>query len=424
MNADSSVGKFETLMSLKVRSILVLVVGTVLGLTISLGGGVLAERQATRSSEALPLDEARLLAEVLERVRRDYVEVVDNRQLIESAIRGMIADLDPHSQFLGPQEYEEIRISTTGNYSGVGLDVSLDDGLIKVVAPIDDTPAERAGILPGDVVISIDEMPVESGDLNETIARMRGEPGTQVSLDVLRDGNDNALHFALVRAQIKVNSVRSQLLDDEHGYVKLTHFSETTARDLYRAITRLKREAGGSLRGLVLDLRNNPGGVLDAAVDVADAFLDKGLVVTGNGRIRDARFERYARPGDVLDGADLVVLVNAGSASASEIVAGALRDNDRARVVGTRTYGKGSVQTVMPLSDGRAIKLTTSRYYTPDGESIHERGIEPDVPVATAPGRARIFRGPGSDVAVADDNQLQEALRIIGYRPIMQSKAP
>ena len=411
-------------MSLKVRSVLVLVVGTVLGLTISLGGGVLAERQVVRPGEPLPLDEARLLAEVLERVRRDYVEVVDDRQLIESAIRGMIADLDPHSQFLDPQEYEEIRISTTGNYSGVGLDVSLDDGRVMVVAPIDDTPAERAGILPGDVVISVDDMPVEQGQLAETIGRMRGEPGTQVSVDVLRDGNDNPLHFALVRAQIKVNSVRSQLLDREYGYLKLTHFSETTPRDLHRAITRLKREASAPLRGLVLDMRNNPGGVLDAAVDVADALLDKGMVVTGNGRIRDARFERYARPGDVIDGADLVVLVNAGSASASEIVAGALRDNGRAMVVGTRTYGKGSVQTVMPLSDGRAIKLTTSRYYTPAGVSIHERGIEPDVPVAMAPGLSRLFRGPGSDVEVVDDNQLQEALRILGYRPIMQSKAP
>ena len=410
-------------MSLKVRGILVLVVGTVLGLTISLGGGVLAERQ-TPSNEALPMEEARLLAEVLERVRRDYVDVVDSRQLIESAIRGMIADLDPHSQFLGPQEYEEIRISTTGNYSGVGLDVSVADGQVRVVAPIDDTPAERAGIMPGDVVISIDDTPLLDGNLNDTIARMRGEPGTQVSLDVLRDGNDNPIHFALVRAQIKVNSVRSELLDSEYGYVRLTHFSETTARDLNRAVTQLKRDAGGPLAGLILDLRSNPGGVLDAAVDVADAFLDEGLVVTGNGRIRDARFERYARPGDVSDGADLVVLVNAGSASASEIVAGALRDHDRARIVGTRTYGKGSVQTVMPLSDGRAIKLTTSRYFTPDGQSIHKRGIEPDVPVVKTAGVSADYRGPGSKTAVADDNQLQEALRILGHRPIMQSKAP
>jgi carboxyl-terminal processing protease len=410
-------------MSLKVRSLLVLVVGTVLGLTISLGGGVLAERQVAGSNEPLPLDEARLLAEVLERVRRDYVEVVDNHQLIESAIRGMIADLDPHSQFLNPREYEEIRISTTGNYSGVGLDVSLDGGVVTVVAPIDDSPAERAGIMPGDVVISIDDMPVQNSDLNATIGLMRGEPGTPVGLDVLRDGDDNPLHFALVRSQIQVNSVRSQLLDRDFGYLKLTHFSETTARDLYRAITRLKREATGPLRGLVLDMRNNPGGVLDAAVDVADAFLDRGLVVTGNGRVRDARFERYARPGDVIDGAALVALVNAGSASASEIVAGALRDNDRALVVGTRTYGKGSVQTVMPLSDGRAIKLTTSRYYTPSGESIHERGIEPDVAIAMTPGTTRMFRGPGSVVSIADDIQLQEALRVVGYRPIMQSKA-
>jgi len=408
-------------MSLKVRSILVLVVGAVLGLTISLGGGVLAERHVAES-ESLPIEQVRMLAEVLERVRRDYVDVVDDRELIENAIRGMVADLDPHSQFLSPSEYEEIRISTTGNYSGVGLDVSLEGGVVTVISPIDDTPAQRAGILPGDQVISIDDMPVDDGNLNDTIARMRGEPGTEVGLDVIREDEADPLHFDLIRSRVRVQSVRGEYLGDRYGYIKLTHFSETTNRDLHRAITNLKRIADGRLRGLILDLRNNPGGVLDAAVEVADAFMEQGMIVYGAGRMRDARFERHARPGDVLEGAEVIVLVNRGSASASEIVAGALKDNHRARIVGVRTYGKGSVQTVMPLSDGRAIKLTTSRYYTPSGDSIHNTGIVPDFSVDAGESQ-RLYRGLNGDVAMDDDPQLQEALRIVGFNPIMQSKA-
>jgi len=408
-------------MSLKVRSILVLVVGAVLGLTISLGGGVLAERH-TADNENLPVEQVRMLAEVLERVRRDYVDVVDDRELIENAIRGMVADLDPHSQFLSPSEYEEIRISTTGNYSGVGLDVSLEGGRVTVISPIDDTPAQRAGILPGDRVITIDDMPVDGANLGDTIARMRGEPGTEVALDVIRADQSDPLHFDLVRSRVRVQSVRSEYLGDRYGYVKLTHFSETTNRDLHRAITDLKRTADGRLRGVILDLRNNPGGVLDAAVDVADAFMQQGVIVSGAGRMRDARFERHARPGDVLEGAEVVVLVNRGSASASEIVAGALKDNHRARIVGDRTYGKGSVQTVMPLSDGRAIKLTTSRYYTPSGDSIHNTGILPDFVVDAGESQA-LYRGANGDVGMGDDLQLQEALSIIGFKPMMQSKA-
>jgi carboxyl-terminal processing protease len=408
-------------MSLQVRSMLVLIVGAVLGLTISLGGGVLAERN-TQQSESLPVEQVRMLAEVLERVRRDYVDVVDDRELIENAIRGMVADLDPHSQFLTPTEYEEIRISTTGNYSGVGLDVSLEGGVVRVISPIDDTPAQRAGILPGDQVITIDDMPVDGGNLNDTIGRMRGEPGTKVSIDILRKELAEPLHFDLTRSRVRVQSVRSEYLGDRYGYVKLSHFSETTNRDLHRAISALKRTAEGRLRGIVLDLRNNPGGVLDAAVDVADAFMEHGVIVTGVGRMRDARFERHARPGDVLEGGEVIVLVNGGSASASEIVAGALKDNRRARIVGDRTYGKGSVQTVMPLSDGRAIKLTTSRYYTPSGDSIHDVGIVPDFTVDAGATQA-VYRGVEGEVAIDDDPQLQEALRIIGFSPIIQSKA-
>ena len=412
-------------MSLKVRSLLVLVVGTVLGLTLSLGGGVLADRQT--ADNTLPHEEARLLAEVLERVKRDYVDAVDDHELIESAIRGMVSELDPHSQFLDSEQYEEIRISTTGNYYGVGLEVSLEGGQVVVVSPIDETPAQKAGIRSGDVIISIDDMPVNKTELSDTVARMRGRPGTKVSISVLRENVANALDFPLVRSHIKVRSVRHEILDDEVGYIRITHFSETTSRDLRKAVAALKQEVGDKLKGLVLDLRNNPGGVLDAAVEVSDAFLEEGVIVTADGRISDARFELGAHPGDILDGGEMVILVNGGSASASEIVAGALQDHQRASLVGTSTYGKGSVQTVMPLSNGRAIKLTTSRYFTPNGRSIHESGIAPDrvvendLPVEDD----RLFSDEVDGLTRLErDAQLREALDILKGRRILHSKAP
>ena len=411
-------------MSLKVRSALVLVVGTVMGLTLSLGGGVLAERHGSRplaTAGAAPLlgpEESRLLAEVMERVRRDYVEDIDNRRLVESAIRGMLGELDPHSQFLDAKEFEEIRISTTGNYSGVGLEVTVEDGRIRIVTPMDGTPAHRAGIRPGDVLVSIDEVPVDGHQLSDAVARMRGQPGSSVAIGVLREGHDTPLSFTVQRKPIAVRSVRSEYLGDGYGYLRLTHFSDTTAKDLRHAVATLHRLSEGRLRGAVLDLRNNPGGVLDAAVEVADAFLDDGVIVSGDGRLRDARFQRRARVGDILDGASLVVLVNAGSASASEIVAGALKDHNRAILLGTHTFGKGSVQTVMPLSNGRAIKLTTSRYFTPSGASIHDHGIQPDVLVQQPP-EAVAALGPAH---LDDDFQLREALHWLRSSGVMHSR--
>ncbi|MBA3563048.1 MAG: S41 family peptidase [Gammaproteobacteria bacterium] len=372
-------------MSLRARSVLVLVIGTVLGLSLSFGGGVLAERGGPETDETLPWEEARLLAEVLQRVKRDYVEQVDDHDLIEAAIRGMVADLDPHSAFLDSDEYEEIRISTTGNYTGVGLEVSLEEAedgqskQVRVIAPIDDTPADRAGIRSGDAIISIDGMPVDPENLGDTVNRMRGESGTQVRIAIMRSGVAEPLSFTLTRDHVLVRSVKHEMLEPGYGYIRITHFSETTARDLDEALAVLQRQSEDGLRGLILDLRNNPGGVLDSAVDVSDAFLDEGTIVTADGRVSEARFSMEAKAGDALRGEDLVVLVNSGSASASEIVAGALQDNHRALLVGSATYGKGSVQTVMPLSQGRAIKLTTSKYYTPSGTSIHERGIVPDI---------------------------------------------
>jgi carboxyl-terminal processing protease len=373
-----------------VRFALVLTVGMVAGFGLSVGRTVKAEReiepepppqQQSAANTPVPWQDARLLAEVLEHVRREYVERISDQELIEAAIRGLIADLDPHSAFLDPEQFDEIRISTTGEYSGVGIEVALENGVVKVVHPIEDTPAYRAGVLPGDRILAVDDVPVDVENLNDTIDRMRGRIGTPVKITIARGPEPKSLEFTLSRASVQVHSVTQQLLEPGYGYIKITHFSETTTPDLESAIARLKKANGGTLRGMVLDLRNNPGGVLEAAIGVSDVFLDGGLIVTASGRAADAQFTMDARPGDDIDGAPLIVLVNSGSASASEIVAGALQDHQRARLVGSQTYGKGSVQTVMPLSDGHAIKLTTSRYFTPSGASIHQRGIKPDVSV-------------------------------------------
>ncbi len=404
-------------MSLKLRCVLVLVIGTVLGLTVSLGSSVLADREArlaARHSSTLPTEYVQRLAEVIERVRREYVDQVDDERLIESAIRGVIEELDSHSRYLDARAYEDIRIATTGNYSGVGLDVRVENGRVTVVTPLDGGPAEAVGILPGDVLIAVDDMPVDGKNVDETVNRMRGEPGTEVTLGVMRDGVNDPLRFALTRAEINVKTVTSAHLGDGYGYVRLTGFSDSTASDLDAAARELGAESATGLKGLVLDLRNNPGGVLEAAVDVADRFIDDGLIVRGAGRIRQARFEKRASAGNELEQVPLVVLVNRGSASASEIVAGALQDHDRGQIVGERTYGKGSVQTVLPISEGNAIKLTTSRYIMPSGRSIAGVGIYPDIVVRNADPR-RQYRGPEGQVAPGDDLQLQRALRLIGY---------
>jgi carboxyl-terminal processing protease len=411
-------------MSLKTRGILVLVIGTVLGFSLSLGGGVVASRQKP-DSEELSWEQARLFAEVMERVKHDYVEPIDDRELLESAIRGMVADLDAHSQYLDAREYQDIRISTSGSYSGVGIEVSSEDGRIQVVAPIDGTPAHRAGIVTGDTIVAIDDASVGKDGLQETISRMRGPAGSRVSVSILRGPEAELLVFNLRREHIRMASVRHDLLDPSLGYIRISQFSENTASDLSQAIDDMTDEyaaRGDELRGLVLDLRNNPGGILDAAVDVSDLFLTSGVIVTAEGRTPEATFSRKASRGDVLDGMPMVVLVNKGSASASEIVAGALQDHHRALIVGTPTFGKGLVQTVMPLSKGRAIKLTTSRYFTPSGDSIHEIGIEPDIAVEGDD------HFPGRDLSAGldreGDPQLAEAIELLANHRIMQSRAP
>lgn len=411
-------------MSLKTRAILVLVIGTVMGVGLSAGGAFLTGPRTVPVSEDSS-ENARLLAEVMQRVKREFVEPVDDRVLLESAIRGMVSDLDAHSQYLDEREYRDIRISTTGNYSGVGIEVSTLDGEVRVVTPIDNTPAERAGIQAGDTIVSIDGIPVDPDRLHRTIDRMRGRPGSGVTIAVERDSQPDPLVFVMKRENIQVASVRHELLDSSLGYVRVSQFNESTPREVSDAIDELMnavREKDGSmLTGLILDLRNNPGGILDAAVDVSDLFLDAGVIVTADGRTPESRFTRRANRGDVLDGASLVVLVNRGSASASEIVAGALQDHRRALVVGTGTFGKGLVQTVMPLSKGRAIKLTTSRYYTPSGDSIHETGISPDVYIEDS-GEHPVL-GLSSSVDREGDPQLLEALERLRRLGVMHSKA-
>jgi carboxyl-terminal processing protease len=345
-------------MSLKVRAILVVVIGTVMGLSLSIGGGLLSTGAGRApAEEELAWENARLFAEVMERVKQDYVEPLEDSQLLESAIRGMVRDLDAHSQYLDADEYRDIRISTTGSYTGIGVEVADINGAIKVVTPITGSPAARSGIRSGDQIIAVDGIAVERDHLQDTIGRMRGRAGSNISITVLRDGE--AIEHEMRREIVRVASVHHETLGPYHGYVRVSQFSETTARELSRAIDAMQETGGGMLAGLVLDLRNNPGGVLDSAVDVSDLFLDSGVIVMADGRTNDARFTRSAHRGDILDGAELVVLVNEGSASASEIVAGALQDHGRAIVVGTGTFGKGMVQTVMPLSQGRALKLTT-----------------------------------------------------------------
>jgi carboxyl-terminal processing protease len=331
--------------------------------------------------------EHELLDEVIGRIRREYVDPVPESAFDEAAVKGVVANLDPHSAFLDAGQYEEMRATTTGSYTGVGIEVSADGERVVVVTPIEGSPAARAGVRAGDVVLAVDGQPVTADRLEETIGRMRGAPGTLVRLAVGRDGEPDPLVFALQRGEVHVHTVRAEPLPGGYGYVRITQFSDATPDDLLDSLSGLvQRGPAGDvqvrpLRGLVLDLRGNPGGVLESAVGVADAFLDDGVIVRADGRSPEARFEMNATRGDVLGGEPIVVLVDGGSASGSEIVAGALRDHGRATLMGERTFGKGSVQTVIPLHDGQALKLTTSRYYTPSGVSIHAKGLEPDISI-------------------------------------------
>lgn len=355
-------------MSSLLRYFLVFIFLTGIGLQLSHG-----------DDENLPLDEIRTFTEVFSKIKNDYVEEVDDRKLLEDAIRGMLAGLDPHSTYLDRESYKELQEGTTGEFGGLGIEVGMENGFVKVIAPIDDTPAKKAGIEAGDLIIKLDDTPVKGLSLNDAISRMRGKPGTDITLTIIRNGEEKPLVITITRAVIRVNSVRARTLEPGYGYLRISSFQANTGRDLRQELDRLSEENDYKLKGVVMDLRNNPGGVLNAAVEVSDLFLDKGLIVYTEGRIKNSDLKFNARPLNVVRDLPIVILVNEGSASASEIVAGALQDHDRAVIVGQQTFGKGSVQTILPMADEAAVKLTTARYFTPSGRSIQASGITPDI---------------------------------------------
>ena len=353
------------------------VVGIMLGLTLAIGHSV----YALKDDQDIPFEDLQVFTEVLSRIKSDYVEGVDDKSLIEDAIRGMLSGLDPHSAYLNISEFADLKIGTTGKFGGLGIEVSMENGFVKVISPIDDTPAARAGVQASDLIIKLDDKQVKGMTLNEAVKIMRGKPNTDIRLTIVRENEPKPLVITITREIIRVKSVKNRMLEPGYGYVRISNFQSRTATDLLKAISDLQKEA--TLEGLILDLRNNPGGVLTGAVKVSDAFINDGLIVYTEGRIDDSSHRYTATPGDSLNGAPMVVLINGGSASASEIVAGALQDHNRAIIMGTKSFGKGSVQTIQELRNGSAVKLTTARYFTPNGRSIQARGIVPDISLKT-----------------------------------------
>jgi carboxyl-terminal processing protease len=401
---------FGVLRHMLKRNIFILSLGIMLGVFISTCGSVFADRdngEATSDTEALPYEDLRTFTEIFGRIKRDYVEPVSDKKLLEDAVRGMLSGLDPHSSYLVAEEYQELKEGTTGQFGGLGIEVTMENGFIKVVSPIDDTPAQKAGIKAGDLIVRLDDKPVKGMSLAEAVKMMRGEPGSKILLTVVREGEEAPLKITITRDIIKVKSVKSRVLEKNYGYVRISSFQSGTGESLKDALAELKKQNAGNLKGLVLDLRNNPGGVLNAAVEVSDAFLKSGLIVYTEGRIENSEMRFNAAPDDLIDGAPMIILINSGSASASEIVAGALQDQKRAIIMGEKSFGKGSVQTILPTSNGAAVKLTTARYYTPSGRSIQAEGIEPDITLARLKLES-LDKGEFSPVKEADlSNHLQ-----------------
>ncbi len=364
-------------MNSTLRTFMVLTIGLTLGVSLAIGHGVWAEKEEAYTP--IPLNELRSLTEVFGRIKQDFVEPVSDKTLLENAIRGMLSGLDPHSTYLDAEGYKDLQVGTTGEFGGLGIEVGMEDGFVKVISPIDDTPAQRAGIQAGDLIIRLDSKPVKGMTLHQAVNIMRGKVGTDIILTVVREGVDKPFEVTITRDTIKVQSVKGRVLEDGYGYIRISQFQSHTGENLAKQISKLREESEGKINGLVLDLRNNPGGVLNAAVEVSDAFLEKGLIVYTQGRVADSELKFTATPNELIDGAPMVVLVNGGSASASEIVAGALQDHKRAIIMGSQTFGKGSVQTILPLKNNTALKLTTARYYTPSGRSIQASGIKPDI---------------------------------------------
>jgi carboxyl-terminal processing protease len=393
----------------RVRHLSYLAVGIVLGLSLGIAGTVLADKPAALGKD-MPWQDAQLLAEVLERVKQNYVNPVDDHQLLQAAVRGMVSSLDPYSALLDGADYDDLKISSSGEYTGVGIELSIQDDEIVVVAPLDGSPAAAAGIRSGDVIVTIDGVAVNTSSLADTIDRMRGKEGSVVKIGIERDGIQEPLLFSVKRQHVELHTVRAELLEPGYGYLRIAEFSDTTGGEVTAKLRELRQQNKAALKGLVLDLRDNPGGVLEAAVAVADAFLDSGVIVTAKGRTPDSTFEMDATPGDFLSGAPVVVLVNGGSASAAEIVAGALKDHHRATLMGRTTFGKGSVQTVIPLSPESALKLTTSLYFTPSGVSINHKGIVPDIELARDDS-SKPKVGADGRPSLRDDDAVQAALK-------------
>jgi carboxyl-terminal processing protease len=339
-----------------------------------------AKMPTDSKSLPLPMEEVRIFAQVLNQVREAYVEPIDDKTLLENAVKGMLAGIDPHSSYLAKSDYADLQETTTGEFGGLGVEVGIENGLIKVIAPMDDSPAARAGIQAGDLIIKLDDTPTQEVTLGDTSELLRGAPGTTIRLTIVRQGQSEPFEVKITREIIKARSIRSRELEPGYGYVRISQFSANTGTEMVDTLNKLQGDSN-KLKGLVLDLRNNPGGVLQAAVGVVDAFITSGLIVYTEGRIANSKMRFEATPDDPSHGVPLVVLINGGSASASEIVAGALQDHKRAVIMGTRSFGKGSVQTVLPLTNDRAIKLTTSLYFTPNGRSIQAEGIKPDIVV-------------------------------------------
>lgn len=412
-------------------------------LALPLGVFAAAPKSDESGEGLLPLEDLRMFTRVYDHIRSGYVEEISDSKLLEYAIKGMLSELDPHSAYLDKKAFEDLQVNTTGEFGGVGIEIGQENGFIKVISPIDGTPAQKAGIETGDLIIRLDDKPVKSMSLNEAIQMMRGPKGSELILTIMRSGVEKPFDVVILRDTIKVQSVRTRIMDEDFLYVRIAQFQIDSGRDTARRV-REQLEKTPNLKGIILDLRNNPGGVLQASVEVVDAFLDTGLVVYTEGRLENSDINYTASTGDASNGLPIVVLINEGSASASEIVAGALQDHKRAVIMGTRSFGKGSVQTVIPISENRAIKLTTALYYTPGGRSIQAQGIEPDVIVERAEVTALKAAGPvpteadlaghlqnkkgGEEVdsksreqirsvAVADptrkDNQLQEALNLL-----------
>src|SRR3954470_20730852 len=378
-------------MIIRIKQVSLVLVGVLAGVLLSLNFSAVAQRESARFP--LPVDELRAFADVFGAIKSGYVEPVDDKKLITGAINGMLSDLDPHSAYLDQEAFKELQVGTQGEFGGLGIEVGMEEGFVKVGSPIEGTPAFRAGLKPGDLIIRLDETPVKGMSLNDAVKRMRGKPKSTIKLTIVRKGEQKPIEVSLMRDVIRVQSVKSKLIEPGYGWVRISQFQEHTVENLVTHVQNLYKE--GPLKGLILDLRNDPGGLLNGAVGVSAAFLpQKALVVSTDGRTEDARRKFYASPEDYLRGnrddilrrlpegvktVPMVVLVNTGSASASEIVAGALQDHKRAAIMGTQTFGKGSVQTIMPLGNSTAIKLTTARYYTPNGRSIQAKGIVPDI---------------------------------------------